>query len=256
MNKSYSQYQQLQNECEKLGDDLSMISAQIQHDEKVVKQIDSLGLGTINAPLNNINYVQEEKNVISDIDNESDSRSQMSEILHEQDGKIYFLTRRKGIIFDTKYWMQVNNITYNVQDIEDDEVKNKIINRIVQFDQIDIKNFKSLISFASREMPDKDITTHIIPMIAFCLQSALETEMKIQITMRTTLMRQLNFFKTSNNLEIKDKRETSVFSRIKNYLLELYGSVADYFSNNVDIEIGNYNKKQFADGKYNPQYFQ
>jgi hypothetical protein len=176
--------------------------------------------------------------------------------IYHHDGKIYFLTRRKGLIFDTKYWMQIDNINYNIDDTDDEEVKNKIINRIVQFDTIDVKNFKALISYANRELPDKDVATHIIPLIAHCLEVALTTEMHIQLTLKSTLVKQLNFYKNAQNLEVKNQKETSVFSRMKYFLMELYGKLGDFFSNNVEIEKGNLKHEQYADGIYKPQYFQ
>jgi hypothetical protein len=169
---------------------------------------------------------------------------------------MYFVTRRKGLIFDTKYWLEYKGVEYNIDLTEDAEIKHKIINRIVQLEKLDTPAMRSLISFANRELPDKDIYRYILPLIASAIQTALTTEMGIQYTLKTTLTKQLNFFKTSTDIDIAKMNEKSVFTRIYNWLHHTWGAIVDYFSSNVDIDKASLDPKQFNPAEFKPQYFQ
>jgi hypothetical protein len=240
-------YQKLQDQIKQTEAKLDIINTQLERLKKIDEQVKLLGVSIYNSKTNNIN--------INFDDEEKQDDNVPEPIL--KDNKLYFVTRRKGLIFDTKYWLQINDIQYNIDDIEDIDIMHKITNRIIQLDKLDASALKSIISYANRELPDKDIATVILPLITKCLQTALETEMGIQYTLKTSLCKQINYFKMNDgNIEVVLSKEKSVFSRIYHFMTSLYGRIADFFTSNSEINRGNMDRSQFKPGVFKPQYFQ
>lgn len=208
-----------------------------------LEQLQYLGIKNVEDQINDITHTYEK---IMNDQVFSVNNAPINEVI-ENDETIYFLKRRKGIFFDSKYWLPFKGINYNIEHVENVDLKNKVVNRIIQLEKIDKNSIKSIISYINREVPDKDMTQYVLPLIAKCLEISLSSEMNINYTLKTNLTKQLNFFK-NNDCEIRNSNKDTLFGRILEYLYQQIDSIVDYFSMNTIVPVGNMNPQQFTGG--------
>jgi uncharacterized protein YqfB (UPF0267 family) len=145
-----------------------------------------------------------------------------------QDGKYYFTRREKStkenLIRVLRF--KKNDLTDYIATIDkavSPKLINKLTNKMVMMQNLDLTNIKSLISFIQKEDPSLNIPNQVIPLLAKVMQETLTTEQNIATIMESNLFTTLNQFKNGEyKLEKYEVTKETAFTKIKKFLTSLF----------------------------------
>jgi hypothetical protein len=157
-----------------------------------------------------------------------------------QDGKYYFTKRTKDEKVNAirVLRMKKDDLTEYIATIDkavNPKLINKLTNKMILAQKLDVTTIKSLISYIQKEDPSLNIPNQVIPLLAKVMQETLRTEKNIATLMTSSLSQTLQDFKNGEyKLERYEIEKLTIFDKIKRAITELFYTPTKIIETNAD----------------------